>query len=182
MSLVKVLASSFEWYVNRQHPESLKISLASLICPYFRQSRELYLNTISILGLTCLNSVKQIPLIQILKSPSFHYSFYVILCHIHYTVLCHLQFLFILVYMWLMYIIYVFHISAILHAESSFLRINYCHCNCHRVLCSIRMNCHSTNKLNISVSCMLHYIIVYTFTQLQIKFGLMSRENVNWIY
>ena len=27
----KVLASSFEWYVNCQHPESLKISLASLV-------------------------------------------------------------------------------------------------------------------------------------------------------
>ena len=26
----KVLASSFEWYVYRQHPESLKISLATL--------------------------------------------------------------------------------------------------------------------------------------------------------
>ena len=27
----KVLASTFEWYVNCQHPESLKISLASLV-------------------------------------------------------------------------------------------------------------------------------------------------------
>ena len=42
-----------------------------MICPYFRQSRELYLNTISILCPTCLNAVNYFPLITNVHCPGW---------------------------------------------------------------------------------------------------------------